>query len=209
MEIGAQISLQDRAAGSLFIAGTGDHITISIHGLHEDITLTPGTSDKAPDGHWHLSPTRIPPQFLNSFPLNGLVAPGLVLEVAVSNETMPTLTQIDLGRYFAIGTGTRAWLGIEIFRDDRNNPQTHRWWCGWATRDRAQNGTFLNSATLNAESMPIVASHNASLARPTNPPLIFHIDVGILIHPMPIPQSYPATLDVNMELLRQLALSLM
>ena len=128
MEISAQISLQDRAAGSLFIAGTGDRITISIHGLHEDITLTPGTSDKEPDGHWHLSPARIPPQFLNRFPLNprnGLIAPGLVLEVAVSNETIPTLTQIDLERYFAIGTGTRAWLGIEIFCDDRNNPRTH------------------------------------------------------------------------------------
>jgi hypothetical protein len=31
MEIGAQIGLQDRAAGSLFIAGTGNHITLSIH----------------------------------------------------------------------------------------------------------------------------------------------------------------------------------
>jgi hypothetical protein len=132
-----------------------------------------------------------------------------VLEVAVSNETMPVLSQIDLGRYFAAGTGTRAWLGVEIFCDDRNNTPTHRWWCGWATRDRAQNGAFLNSATLHAESMPIVASHYTPLATPTNPPLIFHIDVGIVVHPMPIPQGYPATLDVNMELVRQLALSLM
>ena len=125
MEIGTQISLQDRAAGSLFIAGTGDHITISIHGLHEDITLTPGTSDKAPDGHWQISPARIPPQFLNSFPLNprnGLIAPGLVLEVAVSNETMPTPTQTDLGRYFAAGTGTRVWLGVKIFRRYSKQP---------------------------------------------------------------------------------------
>jgi hypothetical protein len=183
-----------------------------IQSLHKDITLTPGTSDKAPDGHWQLSAARIPPQFLNSFPLNpgsGLIAPGLVLEVAVLNEMMPVLTQIDLGRYFAAGTGTRAWLGVEIFYDDRNNPPTHRWWCGWATRDRAHNGAFLNSATLHAESMPIVATHNTPLATPTNPPLIFRIDVGILVHPMPIPQGYPATLDVNMELARQLALSLM
>ena len=95
MEIGAQIGLQDRAAGSLFIARTGNRITPSIHSLHKDIILTPGTSDKGPDGHWQLSAARIPPQFLNSFPLNprsGLIAPGLVLEVAVSNEMMPVLT---------------------------------------------------------------------------------------------------------------------
>jgi hypothetical protein len=212
MEIGAQIGLQDRAAGSLFIAGTGNRIALSIHFLYKDITLTPGTSDKAPDGHWQLSPARIPPQFRNSFPLNprsGLIAPGLVLEVAVSNETMPVLTQIDLGRYFAAGTGTRVWIGVKIFCDDRNNPPTHRWWCGWAARDQAQNGVFLNIATLHAESMPIVTSHNTPLATPTNPPLIFHIDVRLLVHPMPTPQGYPATLDVNMELVRQLALSLM
>jgi hypothetical protein len=57
--------------------------------------------------------------------------------------------------------------------------------------------------------MLIVTSHNTPLTTPTNPPLIFHIDVSILIDPMPIPQGYPATLDVNMQLVRQLALSLM
>ena len=101
-EITAQIRDQDRAAGSLFIGGTGNRITLSIHDLYEDVTLTPGTSNKALDGHWQLSPTRIPPQFLNS--RNGLIAPALVLEVAVSNDSMPILTQIDLGRYFAAGT---------------------------------------------------------------------------------------------------------
>jgi hypothetical protein len=33
MEIAAQIGIQDRAAGSLFIAGTGNRITLSIHKL--------------------------------------------------------------------------------------------------------------------------------------------------------------------------------
>jgi hypothetical protein len=187
-------------------------VSLFLYDLHQDITLTPGTSNKAPDGHWQLSPARIPPQFLNSFPLNprnGLIAPCLVLEVAVSNETMPILTQTDLGRYSAAGTGTRAWIGVKIFPDDRNNPPTHRWWCGWATRDQAQNGAFLNSATFHAESMPIVGTYNRPLTTPTNPPLVLHIDVDILVHPMQRPQGYPATLDIDMELVRQLELSLM
>ena len=124
--------------------------SLSIHDLHEDITLTRGASDKVLDGHWQISPARIPPQFLNSFPLNprnGLIAPGLVLEVAVSNEMMPILTQTDLGRYFAAGTGTRVWLGVKIFLDNRNNPPTHRWWCGWATRDQVQKRPLINSAS--------------------------------------------------------------
>jgi hypothetical protein len=208
MEIAVQIGAQERAAGELFIGGTGNRITLSIYGLHKDITLTPGNSSKAPDGHWQLDRARIPPQFLNSFALNpygGLIAPGLVLEVEVANESMPVFTPIDLGRYFAAGTGTRVWLGVKVFCDSRNNPPTHRWWCGWATRDQGQNGVFLNSATLHPESMPIVTSHNTPLTTPTNPPLIFHIDVSFLIDPMPIPQGYPAILDVNMESIRRLA----
>src|SRR5438046_1254116 len=97
---------------------------------HKDITLTPGTSDKVPDGHWAIAANLIPPNLVNQFPLNprtGNIAPQLVLEVAVANESMPRLTQIDLARYFAAGTGTRAWVGIKIFKDNRNIPPVHRW----------------------------------------------------------------------------------
>jgi hypothetical protein len=52
MEIGEQICLQDRAAGDLFVAGTGNCIILPIHSLLRDLTLTLGTSDEAPDGHW-------------------------------------------------------------------------------------------------------------------------------------------------------------
>jgi hypothetical protein len=115
---------------------------------------------------------RIPPQFSNSFPINpidGKIAPGLVFEVAVSNKTMPILTQRDLERYFAAATGTRLWLGVEIFLDDRD-----------------PDGNFLNSAIIHPESMVIVANHNALLSVATNPPTIFHLDVTILPDPMPI-----------------------
>lgn len=207
-EVIEQIGIQDRAGGRLLMSGTGNRITLSILSLRVDITLTAGQSDKAPDGHWRIHPGRIPPQFSNSFPINpvdGKIAPGLVFEVAVSNETMPTLTQRDLDRYFAAGTGTRLWLAVKVFLDDRNNPPTHRWWAGWAARNRGPNGNFLNSATIHPESMAIVTNHNALLSAATNPPMIFHLDVAILLDPMPIPIGYPNTLDINMEEIRRVA----
>jgi len=76
-------------------------------------------------------------------------------------------------------------------------------------RGQAANGTFLNSATLHAESLPIVTTRNQPFSTPTNPPLIFDLDVAVLVYPMPIPTGYPATLDVNMEDFRQLAMLVM
>jgi hypothetical protein len=168
--------------------------------------LTPGTSQKVPDAHWSMPRHHIPPHLINQFslnPRNGKMLPQLVLEVAVANETMPRLTQIDLVRYFAPGTGTRAWIGIKNFKDDRNTPPVHRWWCGWATRD-FQGGVFLDSATMHVESMPILATNNVPISTPTA--ITFHIDVDILLHPMPRPQGYPATLNIDMERVRQLAI---
>jgi hypothetical protein len=57
--------------------------------------------------------------------------PCIVFEVAVKNESMSTLTMTDVDRYFAIGTGTRIWLGIIIFEENRKTPPIHRWWAGW------------------------------------------------------------------------------
>ena len=134
------------------------------------------------------------------------IAPQLVLEVAVSNESIPCLIQVDLARYFAPGTGTRAWVGIKVFGDNRNVPPVHRWWAGWATRDQV-NGQFLDQASLDAESMPIVPIHNIAISIPTN--IIFHIDVNLLISPMPRPVGYPPTLDIDLEIVRQIIVSLL
>ena len=137
-------------------------------------------------------------------PRTGQVEPQLVFEVAVSNETMPKLAEIDLERYFAPGAGTRGWVGVKIFRDDRNTPPNHRWWCGWASRDFDPNTTtFLNTATLNPESMPGLATNNAPLSTPTN--IVFHIDVDMLIHPITKPAEYPSMLNLDMERVRRKA----
>ena len=91
--------------------------------------MTPGTSDKVPDGHWVLDPARILLPFVNSFPVNsrmGNIGPQLILEVVVSNESMSRLTQVDHARYFAPDTETRTWVGIKVFEDEQNIPPVHR-----------------------------------------------------------------------------------
>jgi hypothetical protein len=82
--------------------------------------------DKQPDEQWTINVNRLPnfqPGF-NPFPVNattGKLAPQLVLEVAVSNELMPILVDVDLVNYLAPGTGTRAWIGIKIFKSSSAN----------------------------------------------------------------------------------------
>jgi formylmethanofuran dehydrogenase subunit A len=116
---------------------------------------------------------------------------------------MPTLTQTDLARYFAAGTGTRWWVGIKVFK---NPGGTNRWWAGHASR-RIVNGQFQNVADISPESMPIVQTNNVDLNIPT--PVVFHIHVSTLIHPCAAPANYPATLDINLEDIRQLIVSLL
>ena len=116
---------------------------------------------------------------------------------------MPTLTQTNLVRYFAAGTGTRWWVGIKVFK---NPGGTNRWWAGHASR-RIVNGQFQNVIDISPESMPIVQTNIVNLNIPT--PLVFHIHLATLIHPCAAPANYPATLDINLENIRQLIVSLL
>ena len=83
----------------------------------------------------------------NPFPAN--LAPQLVLEVAVSNETTPSLVDVDLVNYFAPGTGTRAWIDLKVFKLSLPNG-TYRWWAGWARR-RMVNGQVVDQPDLSLE----------------------------------------------------------
>jgi hypothetical protein len=90
---------------------------------------------KKPDAHWTVDLNVLPnPPPPGTFVVGagGNIAPQLVFEVAVLNETtsMSTLTQTDLARYFAVGTGTRWWVGIKMFK---NLGGTNRWWDGHAS----------------------------------------------------------------------------
>ena len=167
-----------------------------------DVNLAPG-NDKQPDGQWTLIIDRLPnpQQAQGVFAINmatNKIAPQLVLEVAVGNESMPQLTITDLNRYFGPGTGTRCWIGLKIFKTTNGN---HRWWAGIAYRARAPNGTFLDAPDMSPESMPIVASHNTPITAPTN--IVFHIDVATLIDPCQPPPNYPATLNIDLEEIRR------
>ena len=78
---------------------------------------------KRPDAHWRVKPHMLlSPQLVqnpfNIDPVTNQIAPQLVFEVAVSNESMPTT---DLNRYFGPGTGTRAWIGIKVFKNANSN----------------------------------------------------------------------------------------
>jgi hypothetical protein len=177
--------------------------------LTEDVELAPGDV-KVPDAHFALKRSKVPANLRPSYSMNNLfggnLSPCLVFEVSVSNESMRQLSITDFNRYFAAGGGTRAWMGIKLFKDTRNpNPNpVHRWWVGWAKRDKNNAGAFLDSATLHTESFPVVASHNVPVSTPCN--IVFHIDTTILFEPMLKPPGYPPTINIDLELIRQVIL---
>jgi hypothetical protein len=106
----------------------------------------------------------------------------------VFNETMPTLVETDLNRYFTQCMRPSSWTGIEIFKCDTAGGVCR--WAGHVSRKVAQ-GTFLDEAELLDESMPWVAKNNEPVTQPTN--RVFHINVAILLHPCPPPLNYPLT----------------
>jgi hypothetical protein len=162
--------------------------------------------EKLPDVSFTIVPERFPnPQvILKTFVINGAggsLAPQLVVEVTVCNGIMPQFAVTDLERYFASGTGTRAWIGIKIWKSSK------QWWCGWASRSRGANNQFLDAPVMSDESMPIASTNNVSILRPTN--IVFHIDVATLLDPFapPFPpNTYPTTFDINLERIRQIAI---
>ena len=66
------------------------------------------------------------------------------------------------------------------------------------------NGQFVDEPDLSPESMPRVNTHNVPIIQPFN--LVFHIDVFTLLHPCQPPVNYPATIDINLEAMRQVIL---
>jgi hypothetical protein len=121
----------------LFDFGTGGSMS-TCDFADIDVNLVPG-SDKQPDGHWVINPAMLPnAPPAGTFPVNlatTFLSPQIVLEVAVSHESMTTLSQVDLAKYFAPGTGTRVWIGVKVFKSRAAIP-VHRWWMGYAVRRR-------------------------------------------------------------------------
>ena len=190
-------SLQDLEAVFYFVCGFTECL---------DVPLGP-TDCKQPDVHFTIDLRRIlpphPPRGTFALGAGGNLSPQLVFDIAVANESMPTLTEIDLQRYFSAGTGTRWWVGIRIFKDVDG---VTRWWVGHAYR-RFVNGRFIDRAELHQESMPNVTSHNVDISIHTN--LLFRISVQTLMHPCLPPAAYPDFIVINLEQIRQLVVSLL
>jgi hypothetical protein len=68
-----------------------------------------------------------------------------------------------------------------------------------ATRDQV-NGAFVNSATISANSLPIVDSHNRLLSIPVN--IVFQLDLDLVFQPLPRPPRYPRYVSLDMEVVR-------
>jgi hypothetical protein len=84
---------------------------------------------KQPDAHWTMNQRRLPispPPGTFAVGAAGKSAPQLVLEVAVSHESIPVFTERDLQRYFAEGTGTRWWIVLKIRGEQRDGGQVTR-----------------------------------------------------------------------------------
>ena len=159
-------------------------------------------STKLPDASFAVNLNRLPNSQGHTFvtdPGTGLLAPILVMEVSISHESMPILAETDLRSYFDVGTGTRHWVGIKVWKSRTGGPT--RWWAGHASREMI-NGVFQNRAIIDPQSFPIVQTHNVEINIPTN--IIFNINVRRLLHPCPIPAGYPATIDIDLEVMRGL-----
>jgi hypothetical protein len=88
-----------------------------------DYPLAPGDT-KQPDIHWSLAKINIPQNLMANFapdPTHGNILAGFCMEVAVKNESIPTLVDTDVPRYFAPTAATRCWIGIKIFIDESGN----------------------------------------------------------------------------------------
>jgi hypothetical protein len=152
-----------------------------------DYPLAPGDT-KRPDVYWSLAKIHIPQDLMANFatdPIHGNILAGFCMEVAVKNESIPTLIDTDVPRYFAPTAATRCWIGIKIFIDVSGN-RNHRRYVAQVDCDWDPNtNTFLNTTTetqhRSSELREIINCSQSQF-----PGRRFQIDVQRLIHPLPL-----------------------
>jgi len=166
-------------------------------------TMLNSLTRKQPD--LDLVPVNLPrPYNVNNIPLNPAVNnpspyPHFVFEVAIANESMPKLIN-DAHRYFSPNTGTsvsgiRLWMGVKVLKDKTPRLQ-HRWWAGWATRCPVTGGLLMSPESFARLKPARLLSDPA--------PEVFHFDMATLFAPAPVPQNYPASLNIPLEEIRSL-----
>jgi hypothetical protein len=149
--------------------------------------------------------TRLPNNNNHTFitlPGRTILYPLIVFEIAVFNESLKKLEQVDRARYFTATTGVRWWIGCKVFKQPQNSGKTNRWWFGHAKRDKV-NGTFVNSSTLQPGSMMVPAppNPNRDIGLVYNQTLC--IDLTYLLDPVPLPPNCPAFLRIDADAFRQ------
>jgi hypothetical protein len=184
--------IDEQDVNEMFYSGTGVHVPLGIN------------DTKQPDVHFSLSKRFISANLAAMFPTDpkhGPVLPQLCMEIAVENDIIPTLVDDDSARYFVAGSGTRCWIGIQLFLD-KTGQGVHRWYCVQKDRDwDPTTNSFLNTVTINPASFPCVHDNHRLLSTPI-PGQTFCIDVQNLIRPIPLPATQPATFTVDLEALR-------
>ena len=135
----------------------------------------------------------------------------MVLEVATTNpgSISKLLENGDLwlsqttggytGNNFNQPYGLRVWIGIKIYKHyDQNGNPRHHWWVGFARRDVTRgHGLSMDQASMPQQHI------NALVSTPRPGNEVFHIDPTWLFHPAAVPQNFPATLEWNLEVMRQ------
>ena len=99
--------------------------------------MAPGYT-KQPDIHWSLAKVHIPPNLMPNFASNpryGNILPGFCMEIAVKNESIPTLLDTDVPCYFAPTAATRCWIGVKLLINESGNGN-HRWYAAQVDRNR-------------------------------------------------------------------------
>jgi hypothetical protein len=164
-----------------------------------------GASNKEPDCSYRIDLRRLPNHNNNTFitlPGSTTLYPLTVFEIAVSNESLKKLEQVDQARYFTATTGVRWWIGCKVFKQPRNSGKTNRWWFGHVKRDKV-NGVFVNSSTLQPGSMTVPTPPNPNLDIGLAYNQNLDIDLTYLLDPVPLPPNCPAFIRINAEAFRQ------
>ena len=76
---------------------------------------------KQPDIHWSLAKVHNPPNLMPNFatdPRHDNILPGFCMETALKTESVPTLLDTDVPRYFAPSAAPRCWIGIKLLLDE-------------------------------------------------------------------------------------------
>jgi hypothetical protein len=179
-----------------------------------DIAYSVGQGDcKQADASWylytirppylppvHIDPTINPPEpYPHMVPEVAISGPGSISGLLPNGDTwLSRATGGYTHHNFYQPYGLRVWIAIKIYKHyDQNRNPRHRWWVGLARRD-VTNGY---GCDMDPGSMP-QQRQNALVSTPRPANEVFRIDSTSLFHPAAVPQTFPATLEWNLEVIR-------